>query len=102
MRSIMASTDDTPAPIDDEAVKNARLLRALNVLDRLGAGESVSSLQAATGLNDEDLRACFRLAATAIRDAGSGGTPELDPYKMSIAEALEVLAAHGMNQRKLE
>jgi len=102
MRPIMAPTDVTPAPKDDEAVKKARLLRALNVLDRLGAGEPVSSLQTATGLNDDDLRACFRLAATAIRDAGSGVRPELDPQRMTIAEALEVLAAHGMDQRKLE
>lgn len=100
MRMAMNSPDQNALPDSVEnRVPPAMTLPVLDVLERLSRGDSLDMILSSTGLAASDLRACFHVAASTFRNAHGvtkATRAKCDPATMSLAEALDALAAFGM------
>lgn len=81
-------------------LQNMNTLPVLDVLYRLGAGDSLQSVASVFGLSDESLRACFRIAAERVRQTQARSGASLDLQTMSVSEALGMLASYAIKQGK--
>ncbi|ADP71322.1 molybdopterin oxidoreductase [Rhodomicrobium vannielii ATCC 17100] len=72
-------------------------VRILDLLEKLAAAESLQGAAAAAGVREDQMRAGLRQAASLIRREG---TPADDWRELSVAEALSILADHGIGQGK--
>ncbi len=78
--------------------------RILELLDKLAAAESLAGAATAAGLNEDQTRASLRQAAEIIRKNQQPPIKKhfkgslLDWREMTVAEALEILGDHAINQ----
>ncbi|MBT3070379.1 hypothetical protein KKP04_05805 [Rhodomicrobium sp. Az07] len=75
-------------------------VRILDLLEKLAAAESLQGAAAAAGVGEDQMRAGLRQAASMIRGEGGAAPAPHDWRDLSVAEALSILADHGIGQGK--
>jgi len=76
-------------------------VRILDLLDKLAAVESLRAAATAAGVGETQMREALRQAATMIRggqEASSARSGSPDWRDLSVAEALSILADHGIGK----
>ncbi|WP_127078645.1 hypothetical protein [Rhodomicrobium lacus] len=93
---------DSAKPVPDLFGENDKgyegTVRILDLLEKLAAAESLQGAAAAAGVGEDQMRAGLRQAASLIRREGA---PAADDWReLSVAEALSILADHGIGQKQ--